>query len=156
MALLVVGGNVDTLAQATVPLFGFLVKAYGAKTDAEFSAAADDFAKFVNAVGPDVVLNMTGVAGSKALGTISGKLASLSSELSKLSPIRQKQIDDGLKAGRDLLGKVGENIQGGFKGIFESINNALSHLPGNTPKKLMLYPIGKYISLLKKFLTVAN
>jgi hypothetical protein len=35
-----------------------------------------------------------------------------------------------------MLGKLGKDIQGGFKGIFESINKALSHVPGNKPKNL--------------------
>ncbi len=130
MATLVVGGNITTLVQATGPLFGFLTKAYGATTEAEFLAAANDFAKFVNVVGPDVVLNMTGAKAGKALGAISGKLASLGSELAGLSPERQKQIRNGLESGRKLLDSLGENIQGGFKNIFKSIDDALKHLSG--------------------------
>jgi hypothetical protein len=133
---LAVGGNAAAIAEATPLLYGFITKAYGAKTEADFLAAATDFAKFVNVVGPDVVLNMTGAKASKALGSISSKLSSLGGELGRLSPENQKQIRNGLEAGRDLLGKLGGNIQGGFKGIFESISNALSHLPGNNPKKL--------------------
>jgi hypothetical protein len=130
MATLVVGGNITTLVQATGPLFGFLTKAYGATTEAEFLAAANDFAKFVNVVGPDVVLNMTGAKAGQALGAISGKLASLGSELAGLSPARQKQIRNGLESGRKLLDSLGENIQGGFKNIFNSIDDALKHLSG--------------------------
>jgi hypothetical protein len=130
MATLVVGGNITTVVQATCPLFGFLTKAYGATTEAEFLAAANDFAKFVNVVGPDVVLNMTGAKAGKALGAISGKLASLGSELAGLSPERQKQIRNGLESGRKLLDSLGENIQGGFKSIFNSIDDALKHLSG--------------------------
>jgi hypothetical protein len=130
MATLVVGGNITTVVQATGPLFGFLTKAYGATTEAEFLAAANDFAKFVNVVGPDVVLNMTGAKAGKALGAISGKLASLGSELAGLSPARQAQIRNGLESGRKLLDSLGENIQGGFKSIFKSIDDALKHLSG--------------------------
>jgi hypothetical protein len=130
MALLVVGGNAATLVQATGPLFGFLTKAYGAKTEAEFLAAASDFAKFVNVVGPDVVLNMTGAKAGQALGRISSKLASLGGEIGQLSPERQKQIRNGLKSGRDLLDSVGKNIKGRFESIFRSIDDALKHLTG--------------------------
>jgi hypothetical protein len=137
IGLAVLGGNAVTLAEATGALFGFVTKAYGAKTDADYLAAAKDFAKFVNVVGPNFVANnMTGAGASKALGGISRKLASLGGELGKLSPVRQEQIQSGLRAGRDMLGKLGKDIQGGFKGIFESINKALSHLPGNNPKNL--------------------
>ncbi len=137
IGLAVLGGNAVTLAEATGALFGFITKAYGAKTDADYLEAAKDFAKFVNVVGPNFIANnMTGAGAAKALGSISGKLASLGGELGKLSPVRQEQIQSGLRAGRDLLSKLGKDIQGGFKGIFESINNALSHLPGNNPKKL--------------------
>jgi hypothetical protein len=136
MLTLAVGGNAAAVVEAAPLLYGFITKAYGAKTEADFLAAATDFAKFVNVVGPDVVLNMTGAKAGKALGSISGKLASLGGELGKISPEKQKQIRNGLEAGRDLLGRLGKNIQGGFKSIFESINNALSHLPGNNPKKL--------------------
>ncbi len=137
IGLAVLGGNAVALAEATGALFGFVTKAYGAKTDAEFTAAARDFAKFVNVVGPNFVANnMTGAGAGKALGSISRKLASLGGELGKLSPVRQEQIQSGLRAGRDMLGKLGKDIQGGFKGIFESINKALSHVPGNNPKKL--------------------
>jgi hypothetical protein len=134
---LAVGGNAAAIAEAAPLLYGFITKASGAKTEADFLAAATDFAKFVNVVGPDVVSNMTGAKAGKALGSISGKLASLGSELGKISPEKQKQIRNGLEAGRDLFGRLGKNIQGGFKSIFESINNALSHLPGNNPKKLI-------------------
>jgi hypothetical protein len=132
-----VGGNLALLAEASGALFGFVTKAYGAKTDADFLEAAKDFAKFVNVIGPNFISNtMTGAGASKALGSISGKLVLLGGEIGRLSPVRQQQIESGLKAGRDLLGKLGKDIQGGFKGIFESINKALSHLPGNSPKNL--------------------
>jgi hypothetical protein len=132
-----VGGNLALLAEASGALFGFVTKAYGAKTDADFLEAAKDFAKFVNVIGPNFISNtMTGAGASKALGSISGKLVLLGGEIGRLSPVRQQQIESGLKAGRDLLGKLGKDIQGGFKGIFESINKALSHLPGNNPKNL--------------------
>jgi hypothetical protein len=132
-----VGGNLALLAEASGALFGFVTKAYDAKTDADFLEAAKDFAKFVNVIGPNFISNtMTGAGASKALGSISGKLVLLGGEIGRLSPVRQQQIESGLKAGRDLLGKLGKDIQGGFKGIFESINKALSHLPGNSPKNL--------------------
>jgi hypothetical protein len=136
MLALAVGGNALAVAEAAPLLYGFITKAYGAKTEADFLGAAKDFAKFINVVGPDVVLTMTGAKAGKALGNISGKVASLGDDIGKLSPEKQKQIQNGLNAGRDLLSKLGKNIQGGFKGIFESINNALSHLPGNNSKKL--------------------
>jgi hypothetical protein len=137
IGLAVFGGNLTALAEATGALFGFVTKVYGAKTDADYLEAAKDFAKFVNVVGPNFIANnMTGAVASKALGSISRKLELLGGELGKLSPMRQEQIQSGLRAGRDMLGKLGKDIQGGFKGIFESINNALSHLPGNNPKKL--------------------
>jgi hypothetical protein len=136
MLTLAVGGNVAAVAEAAPLLYGFITKAYGAKTEADFLAAATDFAKFINIVGPNVVLTMTGAKAGKALGSISGKLESAGSELGKLSPEKQKQIQNGLNAGRDLLSKLGKNIQDGFKSVFASINNALSHLPGNSPKKL--------------------
>jgi hypothetical protein len=136
MLALAVGGNAAAVAEAAPLLYGFITKAYGAKTEADFLGAATDFAKFINVVGPNVVLTMTGAKAGKALGSISGKVASLGSDIGKLSPEKQKQVQNGLNAGRDLLSKLGKNIQDGFKGIFESISNALSHLPGNNPKKL--------------------
>jgi hypothetical protein len=137
IGLAVLGGNAVTLAEASGALFGFVIKAYGAKTDADYLAAAKDFAKFVNVVGPNFISNnMTGAGAAKALGSITGKLASIGGELGKLSPDKQKQIQGALRAGRDMLGKLGKDIQGGFKSVFASINNALSHLPGNNPKKL--------------------
>jgi hypothetical protein len=137
IGLAVLGGNAVTLAEASGALFGFVTKAYGAKTDADYLAAAKDFAKFVNVVGPNFISNnMTGAGAAKALGSITGKLASIGGELGKLSPDKQKQIQGALRAGRDMLGKLGKDIQGGFKSVFASINNALSHLSGNNPKKL--------------------
>jgi hypothetical protein len=70
IGLAVLGGNAATLAEASGALFDFVTKAYGAKTDADYLAAAKDFAKFVNVVGPNFIANnMTGAGASKALGS---------------------------------------------------------------------------------------
>jgi hypothetical protein len=130
MAVVIVGGNAAALWEGSTALASFLTKTNSAKTDAEFLEAAKDFAKFANVVGPDIVLNMTGAKAGKALGNIGGKLAAAVGELGKLLPEKQKQIGNGLRAGSNLLSKVGQKVTDGFSSIFKHIDDALKHLTG--------------------------
>jgi hypothetical protein len=128
MAVLIVGGNAAALWEGSTALAGFLTKVHAAKTDADFLAAAKDFAKFANVVGPEVVSRMTGAAAGKALGAIGSKLASVGSEIGNLLPEKQKQIADGLRVGSDLLNRVGKKITNEFNSIFKHIDEALQNL----------------------------